>query len=202
MMSYASRYLTTKHIDVHTSHLHDLHLAIMDAVHAYTASTSAYLALQAVPLFVSPKLMVTMLCPDARPPTDLEVYFSRSLSLTLVTLAVLSMFLSGIIPLSSVSAESESEHAPSPYATPTILATSAYHALSLVYTYTNYMSTGSVCFALGMIGSGFLTAWGLWCLMFGGGEGRAKVSGWPFRNEEERKRKAEKMAQRRARKGL
>ena len=38
--------------------------------------------------------------------------------------------------------------------------------------------------------------------MFGGSKGRGKVSGWPFRNEEERKRKAEKMAARRGKKGL
>lgn len=59
------------------------------------------------------------------------------------------------------------------------------------------MATGSACFALGMMGSGFLSCFGLWCLMFGGGEGRGKVSGWPFRNEEERMRKREKMMKRR-----
>lgn len=59
------------------------------------------------------------------------------------------------------------------------------------------MATGSVCFALGMIGSGVLSSFGLWCLMFGGGEGRGKVSGWPFRNDEERRRKREKMMKRR-----
>ena len=122
--------------------------------------------------------------------------------MTLLTLAILSLLLSGIIPLSSSVSESESEQTPSPYAVPTILTTMVYHVGVLVYTYTNYMSTGSVCFAAGMVGSGFLAAWGVWCLMFGGSEGRGKVSGWPFRNEEERKRKAEKMAARRGKKGL
>ena len=60
------------------------------------------------------------------------------------------------------------------------------------------MGTGSASFALGMVGSGALGCFGLWCLMFGGGEGgRGKVSGWPFRNEEERRRKKEKMMKRR-----
>lgn len=59
------------------------------------------------------------------------------------------------------------------------------------------MATGSACFALGLTGSGFLSCFGLWCLMFGGGDGRGKVSGWPFRNDEERRRKKEKMMKRR-----
>ncbi len=64
--------------------------------------------------------------------------------------------------------------------------------------YVNYMSTGSTCFALGMVGSGFLTCFGIWCLMFGGdGGGKERVSGWPFRNEEERRAKKEKMARKR-----
>ena len=174
----------------------------MDATHAYTFSTSAWLGLQAMPLFASPKLMVTMLSPLTRDPTELEIYFSRTLSITLLTLATLSLLLSGIIPLSSSAYESESEQTPSPYAVPTILTTMIFHIFSLVYAYTNYLNTGSVCFAAGMVGSGFMSAWGGWCLMFGGSKGRGKVSGWPFRNEEERKRKAEKMAARRGKKGL
>lgn len=63
--------------------------------------------------------------------------------------------------------------------------------------YTNYMATGSACFALGMTASGVLSCFGLWCLMFGGGDGRGKVSGWPFRNDEERRRKKEKMMKKR-----
>jgi len=38
---------------------------------------------------------------------------------------------------------------------------------------------------------------GVWCLMFGGeggGSGKERVSGWPFRNEEERRVKREKVA--------
>lgn len=38
--------------------------------------------------------------------------------------------------------------------------------------------------------------------MFAGGGARSRVSGWPFRNEEERRRKAEKMASRKGRRGL
>lgn len=59
--------------------------------------------------------------------------------------------------------------------------------------------------AMGMVLSGALAAWGGWCLMFAGdgqgaSQGRAKVSGWPFRNEEERRRKREKVLGKRAEK--
>ncbi len=58
-------------------------------------------------------------------------------------------------------------------------------------------SGGAVCLGAGVMGSGFLSCWGVWCLMFaggGGGEGKGRVSGWPFRNEEERRVKREKGA--------
>lgn len=41
----------------------------MDSVGAYATSTAAWLSLQALPLLISPKLIVTMLSPDARRPT-------------------------------------------------------------------------------------------------------------------------------------
>jgi len=86
----------------------------------------------------------------------------------------------------------------SPYKFPTAFTTSTFHGASTIYMYVNYMSTGSTCFALGMVGSGFLTCFGIWCLMFGGdGGGKERVSGWPFRNEEERRAKKEKMARKR-----
>ena len=45
------------------------HLAIMDSVGTYATSTAAWLSLQAIPLLISPKLIVTMLSADARRPT-------------------------------------------------------------------------------------------------------------------------------------
>jgi len=45
---------------------------------AYAYSTAAWLSLQAIPLFLSPKLMVTMLSPEARVPTgQFTPYFQR-----------------------------------------------------------------------------------------------------------------------------
>ncbi|KAF6236793.1 hypothetical protein HO173_005084 [Letharia columbiana] len=169
----------------------------MDSVGTYATSTAAWLSLQAIPLLISPKLIVTMLSPDARRPTDLEIYLSRTLSMTLLCLGLLTILLAGLLPLSTPVAESENSHAPSPYSGPTIFLTTTFHVSSTIYMYTNYMATGSACFALGMTGSGILSCFGLWCLMFGGGDGRGKVSGWPFRNDEERTRKKEKMMKRR-----
>ena len=55
------------------------------------------------------------------------------------------------------------------------------------------MATGSVCFALAVVGSGFLACFGAWVLLFGGDDGgKSRVSGWPFRNDEEMKVKKEK----------
>lgn len=187
----------------------------MDSVGSYATSTAAWLSIQAIPLLISPKLIVTMLSPDARRPTgstlcslydcvpakpplsDLEIYLSRSLSITLLCLALITILLAGLLPLTTPVAESENSHAPSPYSGPTIFLTTTFHVSSTIYTYTNYMATGSACFALGMTGSGVLSCFGLWCLMFGGGDGRGKVSGWPFRNDEERRRKKEKMMMKR-----
>lgn len=45
----------------------------MDSVGAYATSTAAWLSLQAIPLLISPKLIVTMLSPDARRPTGLPI---------------------------------------------------------------------------------------------------------------------------------
>ncbi|KAL2051948.1 hypothetical protein ABVK25_007863 [Lepraria finkii] len=166
----------------------------MDAYSAYAYSTAAWLSLQALPLFVSPKLIVTLLSPDSRTPTDLETYLSRTLSLILLTLALLNILLSGALPLSSP--VNEAEH--SPYKGPAAFIGTTFHISSLIYVYVNYMATGSVCFMLAMVGSGFLGCFGVWCLLFGGEEsGKSRVSGWPFRNEEERKAKREKMARKR-----
>lgn len=45
------------------------HHLTMDVFYAYTYSTAAWLGIQAVPLLIFPKLIVTMLSVDARKPT-------------------------------------------------------------------------------------------------------------------------------------
>ena len=141
---------------------------------------------------------------------ELETYFSRTLAITLFTLSLLPILLTGLIPLQPLhkSHDPDSPHGEgddaNPYAAATTYVTTTYHIASLIYCYLTYQSTNSVCFAFGMVGSGGLASWGVLALIFGGGgdDGRGtgkKVSGWPFRNREEREAKAEKM---RRRKGI
>ncbi|KAM0803930.1 hypothetical protein BDR22DRAFT_838347 [Usnea florida] len=171
----------------------------MDSVGTYATSTAAWLTLQAIPLFLSPKLIVTILSPDARLPTDLETYLTTTLSLTLLTLSLLTILLTGLLPLTSSPLSSPSP--PSPYAHPTILLTTTFHIASTVCMYVQYTTgNGGAGFALGLVGSAGLAGFGIWCLVFGGEEGgRGRVSGWPFRNVEERRWKRERMG---GRKGL
>lgn len=101
----------------------------MDVFYAYTYSTAGWLSLQALPLLLSPGLIVTLLSPETRKPTgrlhtkrselpalsvygvrvftmlikhsDLEIYFSRSLAFALLILGLLTVLLTGSIPLTS-----------------------------------------------------------------------------------------------------
>lgn len=60
--------------------------------------------------------------------------------------------------------------------------------------------TGVTSFSLGMVGSTFLSAVGLWCFLFASTDGRIsrktgadkRTSGFPFKNSEADKRKAKK----------
>ena len=93
----------------------------MDVFYAYTYSTTGWLSLQALPLLLSPGLIVTLLSTEARNATGealvlrhiavliaqvLEIYFSRSLAISLLAVALLTGLLTGSIPLTSSAAES------------------------------------------------------------------------------------------------
>lgn len=61
-----------------------------------------------------------------------------------------------------------------------------------------YMKTGQISFALGVVGSGTLAAIALWCILFATSGGRIsrktgadkRMSGFPFVNSEADKKKA------------
>jgi hypothetical protein len=74
----------------------------------------AITATQAAPLIASPGMIVALLSPEVREATTLEVYFSRSLGFTLLTLGMLTVLLTGSVPLSSSLAEGWSP-VPSPW---------------------------------------------------------------------------------------
>lgn len=50
-------------------------------------------------------MIVALLSPEVREATTLEVYFSRTLGMTLLTLGILTVLLTGSVPLSSSLAE-------------------------------------------------------------------------------------------------
>ena len=133
----------------------------------------------------------------------LEIYFSRTLGITLLTLAIQSIILTGFIPLSSrlndpVSTDSGDPKAP--YAVPTLTVTMIYHASLAFYCYAVWTQTSVSGFLLGIIGSSILGAMGLWCVLFGSSNGRIsrrtgadkRTSGWPFKNEVADKKKGKK----------
>lgn len=94
---------------------------IMDVFYSYTYGTCGWLFLQAAPLIISPTMIVAMLSPEVREAsrtlqrilhthrkitsdtiiTALEIYFSRSLGLSLITLGILCVLLTGSVPLNS-----------------------------------------------------------------------------------------------------
>lgn len=75
--------------------------------YAYTYGTAGWMALQAAPLMISPTMIVTMLAPEVREASILEEYFSRSLGMALVALGVLTILLTGSVPLTSSFSDSK-----------------------------------------------------------------------------------------------
>jgi hypothetical protein len=70
------------------------------------------------------------------------------------------------------------------------------------YCYARFYMTDQTGYLLGCVGSATLSAFGLWCIMFGGDKGRIsrrtgadkRTSGFPFTNAEAEKRKGKKAA--------
>ncbi|OCL10503.1 hypothetical protein AOQ84DRAFT_337327 [Glonium stellatum] len=175
----------------------------MDVYYFYTYSTAGWMALQAAPLLVSPTMIVTMLSPEVREPSTLEAYFSRCLGFSLVTIGVLTVLLTGSVPLSSrlsSAASTDPSDPKAPYALPTLTITLFFHAAHAFYTYAMWTQTSITSFALGTVFSGALAAIGLWCILFASSDGRIsrktgadkRTSGFPFKNAEADKRKGKK----------
>ena len=98
----------------------------MDVFYVYTYGTAAWLGMQALPLIATPKLIVAMLAVETRSPTctdtlerfllpglpmltfiiALEEYFCRCQGLVYITLGILTVLLTGSVPLTSTFSES------------------------------------------------------------------------------------------------
>ncbi|CAI7637242.1 unnamed protein product [Penicillium pancosmium] len=129
----------------------------------------------------------------------MEIYFARCLGMSLLTIAVLTVMLTGSIPLNATIAEpvsTEESDPKAPYALPTLMVTSVLHASSAFYAYTWYATGGQGAFALAVSGNSILAAIGLWCLLFASSNGRIsrrtgadkRTTGFPFANSEAAKK--------------
>lgn len=85
-----------------------------------------------------------------------------------------------------------------PYAVPTLTLTVLFHTACAILAYTQYVQTGQTALVVGVAGYGFLSAMGLWCILFASSSGRIsrktgadkRTSGFPFKNAEADKKKA------------
>ncbi|KAF1994091.1 hypothetical protein P154DRAFT_502456 [Amniculicola lignicola CBS 123094] len=177
----------------------------MDVLYFYSYGTAAWMTLQATPLIASPTMIAALLSPEVREASTLEVYFSRSLGFSLITIGILQVLLTGSVPLSSRLTEAggattDPSDPKAPYALPTLTVTCIYHAAVAFYTYGMWTETGVFSFAFGTIGSAILAAIAGWCILFASSDGRIsrktgadkRTSGFPFTNKEADKRKARK----------
>ncbi|KAI0004667.1 hypothetical protein F4779DRAFT_599586 [Xylariaceae sp. FL0662B] len=168
----------------------------MDAISSYSFASCTWHLLQAAPLVLWPQAINGLLTMDAEAQphgssSAVSNYFARSLGLALATLGLLTVVLTGSLPLTSMV---ENDATPSPYTTPVLLLTTLHHGSAAFYCWARYAATSQTGYVLGFVGSAPLASFGLWCLLFAGtgaGSGRARVSGFPFRNAEaDRKRKS------------
>ncbi|GFF27257.1 GTPase npa3 [Aspergillus udagawae] len=175
----------------------------MDVFYAYTYSTAGWLSLQAIPLIGMPQMIVRIMLEEARQPSQIEIYFARCLGFSLLTIAILTIMLSGSIPLSSAVSEAvstEDSDPKAPYAVPTLVITSVYHAISAFYAYTWYTTTDQVVFAAAMVGYFVVASIGLWCTLFASSHGKIsrktgadkRTTGFPLHNRVAERKHVEK----------
>jgi hypothetical protein len=186
----------------------------MDSFNVYAYGTAGWLALQAVPRLFTPRLILAMLSEASSPPTSTEDYLCRCNAFALLTLSLLTLVLTGSIPLTASYNEGKSSSlfnilgvaydfldsaptsAKNPYITPTLMITTAFHAASTFYAYAMYMRGIQFFFAVDIAASGALAALGLWCNLFQESGHISKrtgadkrTSGFPFSNKEADKKK-------------
>jgi glutathione S-transferase len=142
----------------------------------YAYASSAWLALQSVPLMLAPKLIIGLLARDDHTTSDPELYLSRLLALALLSIAAFTLL---------------SPQSPYPL--------TLFHTATFIYIYVHYttltsalgeVQTNTTGLILGLIGYGFLTAVGIWVIVFSGAAAHVskrtgadkRTSGWPFGN--------------------
>ncbi|KAK6821950.1 hypothetical protein PG989_015195 [Apiospora arundinis] len=173
--------------------------ATMDIVSSYSLATLGWHAVQAVPLIVWPQVIIGLLNIDAPTPaglqaTGVELYFARSLGFALLTLGMVTVVLTGALPMTSM-VETPTD-AISPYANAVILLTTLHHGAQAFYCWARYNQTSQNGFLLGFAGTVVLATFGLWCVLFGGDKSRVssqtgadkRTSNFPFGNPDKKKK--------------
>ncbi|KAL3492426.1 hypothetical protein BJX62DRAFT_203057 [Aspergillus germanicus] len=169
----------------------------MDVFYAYTYSTAAWLSLQSAALISVPQGISAMLLEETRPATPSEIYLARCYGFSLLTISALTIMLTGSIPLTAGLADPITNEDPdsendskAPYAVPTLVLTSIFHAASAFYAYTRYVDTAKGVFLIAIVGYSSIAAVGLWCVLFASSHGRIsrrtgadkRTAGFPFGN--------------------
>ncbi|GAQ33956.1 hypothetical protein AKAW_01727 [Aspergillus niger] len=191
----------------------------MDVFYAYTYSTAGWLSLQSVALIAVPEMMTTMLEQESRQPsctspplvlsplpttqtntiTAIETYLSRCLGMSLLTIAILTVMLTGSIPLTASITDpvtTDDSDPKAPYAVPTMQVTTIFHFISAGYAYAWFADKGQLAFGVGMVVSGALASLGIWCALFASSNGKIsrktgadkRTTGFPFKNREAEKK--------------
>lgn len=170
----------------------------MDAFNSYIYGSSLWVTIQALPLFVSPTIVVSLLSREIRGASEVEEYLSRSLGMALFAIGFLSIFLAGDVPLPSKLSDtadavikSEIKNLEAPYAVFVLITTMLYHSAVAVFCYVRYSTSNQTPYILGSIGSASLASLGLWCVLFSSSDSyRSKktgadkrTSGYPFSNK-------------------
>ncbi|KAK6337914.1 hypothetical protein TWF696_001391 [Orbilia brochopaga] len=142
-----------------------------DVYYAYTFATAGWMLLQSIPLLTSPTMIITMLSPEVRETTPLEDYLSRSLGIAVIVIGVLTVLLTGSIPLTSSFADPAADHLQdpaAPYALPTLVITGGYHAAVSFFCYMMWNETGNFGFGVSTIAGSVLASMAVWCVLFAG----------------------------------
>ncbi|KAJ6258623.1 hypothetical protein Dda_6670 [Drechslerella dactyloides] len=176
-----------------------------DVYYAYNYASAGWLLLQSIPLITSPTMVITLLSPEVRETTPLEDYLSRSLGIAAIAIGILTVLLTGSIPLTSSFADpaGDSLQDPTaPYALPTLVVTGTYQAAVAFFCYMMWNETGNFGFGVSTIVGSTLAGMAVWCVLFAASDGRIsrktgadkRTSGFPFKNSEADKKRAGKKA--------
>ena len=130
---------------------------------------------------------------------DIETYLSRCFGFGLLTIAILTVMLTGSIPLTASITDpvtTDDSDPKAPYAVPTMQVTTVFHFISAGYAYAWWAEKGQLAFGFGMLGSGALASLGIWCALFASSNGKIsrktgadkRTTGFPFANKEAAKK--------------